>query len=253
MTAKTVLITGASSGIGSAVAVAHGRAGHNVVVGTFDRDPHDAASTVDDVRAAGGQALVVDADLRSSDQLERACKAAVQEFGRLDGVVANAGWLHRASLAELTDELWGSVLDVDLTGVMRTVRAALPHLAPGAAVACVSSIAGGTVGWAEHTPYTSAKAGMLGFVRTAALELASRGVRINAVLPGVIESPQSLDPLNSAGREGLERSAQRIPLGRVGAPEDVADVVMFLLSDQARYVTGQAIVVDGGLTVAWPT
>ena len=118
---------------------------------------------------------------------------------------------------------------------------------------CVSSVAGGSVGWAGHTPYTASKAGVIGFVRSAALELAPRGIRVNAVLPGVIESPQSLDGVNSGGPEGLRRSAAKIPLGRVGQPDDVADVVCALLSDTMRYVTGQTITVDGGLLAAWPT
>jgi 3-oxoacyl-[acyl-carrier protein] reductase len=250
---RTVLVTGAASGIGQATAVAAAGAGANVVVGTFDGDPHDVATTVDLVTASGGRVLAVAADVRSADQLRAACEAAVSTFGGLDGVVANAGRLRNCPLAELTDELWHDIVDVDLGGVMRTVRAAAAHLPPGGSVVCVSSVAGAAVGWAGHTPYAAAKAGIIGFVRSAALELAARGVRVNAVLPGVIESPQSLDPVNSGGPEGLLRSAAKIPLGRVGQPDDVADVVCALLSDATRYVTGQSITVDGGLLAAWPT
>lgn len=221
-------------------------------VGTFADDPHDADETVRLVRAAGGRAVTVAADVRDTAQLNEACQSLLGEFSRLDGVVANAGWLSRAPLAALTDAVWHQVIDVDLTGVMRTVRAASPFLPHGGSVVCVSSIAGGKVGWAGHTPYTSAKAGVIGFVRSAALELAPRGIRVNAVLPGVIETPQSLDPVNSGGPEGIEEAAEAIPLGRVGEPADVAEIVVFLLNDAAGYVTGQAVTVDGGLTAAWP-
>jgi 3-oxoacyl-[acyl-carrier protein] reductase len=250
---RSYLVTGAGSGIGRATAVALAARGAHVAIGTYAADPHDAQETLRLALAAGGQAFTVMADVRDSAQLDEACRRLARESGHLDGVVANAGWLKREPLDSLSDETWHAVIDVDLTGVMRTVRAAAPYLRDGGAVVCVSSIAGGQVGWAGHTPYTSAKAGVIGFVRSAALELAPRGVRVNAVLPGVIRTPQSLDPVNSGGPEGVERSRERIPLGRPGEPADVADVAAFLLSDAARYVTGQAISVDGGVMAAWPT
>lgn len=253
MTDGGVLITGAASGIGQALAIILARSGRPVAIGTFEGDPHDGEQTLRAVLDAGGNGFLVAADVRDSAQLVTACTEAAQRFGGLSGVVANAGVLQRQYLDVLEDELWHKLLDIDLTGVMRTVRAGTSVMGNGGAVVCTSSISGGVVGSAGHTPYAASKAGMLGFVRSAALELAPRGIRINAVLPGVIASPQSRDPINSAGEEGLVSSAARIPLGRVGEPEDIADVISFLLSPAARYVTGQGLVVDGGLTIAWPT
>jgi 3-oxoacyl-[acyl-carrier protein] reductase len=196
---KAALVTGAASGIGRAVAIALAERGYAVAAGTFAGDPHDIAGTLEAVAAGGGVAIEVAADVRDTAELETACGQAVERFGRLDAVVANAGLVRRAPLHDLTDGIWADIVDVDLTGVMRTVRAAGRHLPTGGAAVCVSSIAGGTVGWAGHTQYAAAKAGVVGFVRSAALELAAKGVRINAVQPGVIESPQSLDPVNAQG------------------------------------------------------
>ncbi len=141
------------------------------------------------------------------------------------------------------------MLSVDLTGVLRTFRSCSPYLGEGGAMVAVSSIAGGVYGWEDHAHYAAAKAGVLGICRSLAVELAPRGIRVNAVIPGLIETPQSSDPVNSLGPEGLERAGGDIPWGRVGRPEEVADVIWFLTSGDSRYVTGQELVVDGGLIV----
>jgi 3-oxoacyl-[acyl-carrier protein] reductase len=246
---RVALVTGAASGIGQAVAVALAQAGARVAAGSFRGDPHPVQATLAQVQAVGGEALAADADVRSSRELEAACRQAVERWGRLDVVVANAGLLRRDPLGELTDERWEQVLDVDLGGVLRTCRAAAGAMGRGGSMIVISSIAGAVYGWAEHAHYAAAKAGVVGLARSLALELAPRGIRVNVLAPGLIETPQSLDPHASLGAEGLRGAEGSVPLGRIGRPQDVAAVVRFLASDAAGYVTGQTLVVDGGLTV----
>ncbi|NJQ00032.1 SDR family NAD(P)-dependent oxidoreductase [Streptomyces zingiberis] len=243
------VVTGAASGIGRATAVGYAREGTRVVIGTYPGDPHDPGETLRLVEAAGGSGVVAEVDVRDSRQVDDLAQAALAAFGRMDRVVANAGVLRRAPLAELTDEAWDDMLSVDLTGVLRTFRSCAPHLGEGGAMVAVSSIAGGVYGWEDHAHYAAAKAGVLGLCRSLAVELAPRAIRVNAVIPGLVETPQSSDPVNSLGPEGLARAGGDIPLGRVGRAEEVADVIRFLTSPQAGYVTGQQLVVDGGLTV----
>jgi 3-oxoacyl-[acyl-carrier protein] reductase len=246
---KVAVITGGASGIGQALAVAYARAGAHTVVGHFPGDPHDVGGTVAAVEAAGGRCLPVAVDVADAAQVDALARAAVDEYGRLDICVAAAGILRRAALGDLGDDQWNAMLDVDLTGVMRSFRScAAVMTGPGAMVA-TSSISGGVYGWQEHAHYAAAKSGVLGLCRSLAVELAPRGIRVNAVIPGLIETPQSSDPVNSLGPEGLRRAGADIPFGRVGRPEEVADVIRFLTSSQARYVTGQELVVDGGLTI----
>ena len=219
------------------------------VIGTFPGDPHDPQETLRLVRAAGGEAVVHEVDVRSTASVDAFAQRAVDEYGRLDSAVANAGILRHSSLADMTDARWTDMLDVDLTGVLRTLRAGAERMTEGGAMVAVSSIAGAVYGWEGHAHYAAAKAGVLGLIRSVAVELGPQGIRVNAVIPGLIETPQSLDPVNSLGPDGLARAGKDIPWGRVGTPTEVASVIAFLTSSQAGYVTGQSLIVDGGLTV----
>lgn len=249
---KVALVTGAASGIGQALAVAYAEQGVAVVGGYFPGDPHDPQATAHAVEAAGGQCLMHAVDVTSADEVEAFAQAAMARFGRIDYAVANAGLLRASPLTDMSDDQWHQMLDVDLSGVMRTFRAAARHMTDGGAMVAISSIAGGVYGWEDHTHYSAAKAGVPGLCRAVAMELAPRNIRCNAVIPGLIETPQSLDAVNSLGPDGLREAAKGIPLKRVGAPREIATLIRFLTSDDASYITGQSIIADGGLTVRWP-
>ena len=250
---KVAVISGGGSGIGRALAVAYARAGARSVIGYLPSDPHDASDTVGAVEAAGGRCTAVPMDVRSFEDTERLAQTALDEYGRLDISVAAAGILRRAPLSEMTDEAWDDMMAVDLSGVLRVFRSCSTRMTQGGAMVATSSIAGGVYGWEEHSHYAAAKAGLIGLIRSLAVELAPRRIRVNTVIPGLIESPQSLDPVNSLGRAGLDAAGSIIPWGRVGNVDEAARVLRFLTSDDSAYVTGQQLIVDGGLTVRWPS
>jgi len=250
---KVAVISGGGSGIGRALAVAYARAGAHSVIGYLPSDPHDATDTVRAVEEAGGRCVAVPMDVRRFEDTEQLAQAALDDFDRLDISVAAAGILRRAALVDMTDQAWDDMMAVDLSGVLRVFRSCSTRMERGGAMVATSSIAGGVYGWEEHSHYAAAKSGLLGLCRSLAVELAPRRIRVNAIIPGLIESPQSLDPVNSLGREGLDAAGKIIPWGRVGNVDEAARAIRFLTSDDSAYITGQQLTVDGGLTVRWPS
>jgi len=250
---KVAIISGAASGIGQALAVCYAKAGVKVVAGYYPNDPHDVEETVSAVKAIGGECVAVALDVRDANQCDHFAQTAIDTFGALHIVVAGAGILRQAPLEELTDQAWDDMLSVDLTGVMRVFRSASKLMQEGGSMVAISSIAGGVYGWDNHAHYAAAKSGLVGLVKSLAVELAPRGIRVNTLIRGLIETPQSLDPVNSLGSDGLAAAGKSIPLGRVGYADEAARTARFLSSDDAAYVTGQQLVVDGGLTVRWPS
>ena len=248
LTGRVALVTGAASGIGAATAVAFARAGADVAMGWLPSDPHDPSAVREAVEAAGRRATVSALGVTSTDSVSAFVKEAFGAFGRIDILVANAGIARTVPSLELSDEAWNEVVDVNLLGVWRCFRAALPHmLAAGyGRLLATSSVAGTVQSWTEHVHYTASKAGIVGMVKSLAVEVGSRGVTVNAVAPGVIESPQSLDPVNSLGVEGVALAGRVNPVGRVGKPQDVAALYRFLASEDAGFINGQLITIDGG-------
>lgn len=247
---RNVLITGAGIGIGHACARSFGAAGDHVVVTDVLRAEGEATAAA--IRAAGGSAEFQPLDVRDSARANELVAGVEAARGPLEVIVANAGIAHTIPLATMSDALWGNTLDVDLTGMVRVVRAAAPRMraAKRGAIVCISSIVGHLLGWKDHVPYSAAKGGVAGLVRGLAIELAADGIRVNGIAPGLIRTAQTLDPVNSVGEEGLAAFAPSVPLGRIGKPEEIAKVVAFLASEQASYLTGQIITVDGGLMVS---
>jgi len=249
MTKQIAIITGAGIGIGRATAFAFARAGYHVVVtDVLEAEGREVAAAI---AAEGGSAEFQALDVTSTERTDALVADVEARFGGIDAIIANAGIAKRVPLADLSDDQWDRTLDVDLKGVLRIIRAAAPGMRrrKSGAIVALSSIMGVAYGWDEHVHYSAAKSGVVGLVRGLGVELAADGVRVNGIAPGYIRTAQALSKEHSLGPEGLEQAASFIPMGRVGEPEDVADVILFLASPGSRYITGQVIVVDGGLLV----
>ena len=243
---KVTLVTGAGSGLGLAAAKAFAESGGAVVLA--DRDEKSARAAADELVAKGHQALAVVCDVSDDGQVEAMVAQTVATFGHLDAAYNNAGVQN--VLAETADSIredYDRVMAINLGGIWSCMKFELQQMrkeGSGTIVNCSSL--GGLVGGAERGTYHAAKHGVLGFTKSAALEYAARGIRINAVCPGLIHTPMA-DQMIAAGQgDALRAMEKSIPMGRVGLPEEIANAVLWLCSDAASYVTGQSISVDGG-------
>jgi NAD(P)-dependent dehydrogenase (short-subunit alcohol dehydrogenase family) len=245
MQGRVAVVTGGSAGIGRATALAFGREGAGVVVA--DVDDQRGEQVAAEVAALGVDALFVHADVSQPDDVANLFRSATDRFGRLDFAFNNAGIEGiSAPTADCTIENWDRTIAVNLTGVFLCMREELPRmLETGGGVIVNNSSVAGLVGFAGIPAYTASKHGILGLTKTAALDYATRGVRVNAVCPGVIET-EMITRFTHGDAAAAEQLLQTEPVGRLGAPTDIADAVVWLCSDGARFVTGHALAVDGG-------
>lgn len=243
---KVAIVTGAASGIGRATAILFAAQGASVVVA--DRDEDGAQHVADVIRRCGGLAVPVGVDVASPDEVEGMVQTAESTFGRLDVIVNNAGIEGKQGpTADCTLENWDTVIGINLRGVFLGMKYAIPALlrAGGGAVINMASVAG-MVGFAGIPAYCASKGGVIQLTKAAALEYGKQGIRVNAICPGVIHTPMIDRFTGGAGEAGLQAMEAMEPIGRLGKPEEVAQMSLFLASDESAFCTGAPFLVDGG-------
>ncbi len=250
---KVAIVTGAASGIGRASAKLFAAQGAKVVCVDRAKEVEDTAKAIKD---AGGTALAMTADASKEDDVAAFVDRAVKDYGKLDAIYANAGISGggQPPFFELTAEHWRQVLDVNLIGVYLAIKHAARVMIPSkkGSIVCTASVAGIRSG-AGGGPYSASKAGVINLTTTAANYLAGTNVRVNAICPGIIETGMTKPIFDYAKQRGTQdRIGQLNPLKRYGVPEEIAALALFLASDEASYVNGQHIAVDGGLTSSMP-
>ena len=250
---KVAVVTGAATGIGRAAAVLFAREGARVVFG--DVNDVEADETLRLVGQAGGDAIFVHCDVRQGDDVRRLVAAAVTTHGRLDVMMNNVGVNFYGKVHETSEEDWAACLNLNLGGVYRGMREAIPHLLRGGGGSIVNTASNqGLVAFNGFAAYAAAKGGIVQLTRQAALDYAPDGIRVNCICPGAVRTPMNpelLDPSLDGGAR-LERSSSRIPMLRIGEPEEIAQAALYLASDESSWMTGLALVIDGGVTIKGP-
>lgn len=249
------IVTGASSGLGRAIAIGLGRSGARVVVNHLERSREKAEAVVAEVAAAGGEAMAYAADVSVEADVDRMFADAIARYGTVHMVVANAGIERPAAIENMTLDDWRAVLDVNLTGAFLTARAAArtflrlgsPAASRATGKIVFTSSVHEIIPWSGQVNYAASKGGLALLMRSLAQELAPRGVRVNSVAPGAIKT--AINTHAWSDEEAREKLLTLIPYRRVGEPDDVANAVLWLLSDASDYVNGTSLVIDGGMTL----
>ena len=244
---KVAVITGAASGIGAATARLFAREGACVVIADIRGEA--AEQTADSIRSEGGEVIAVETDVTNSAQVQNMVKKTIAAYGAVHILHCNAGVLIPGSVHNLAEDVWHKTLAVNLTGTYLCSKYGVPEIkkAGGGAIIITASVSG-IVGEKDLAAYNTTKGGLVLLTRQMAVDYAADGIRVNSVCPGWIDTPFN-DPIYEVTPLDESTLGQVIPLGRQGTPEEVASAVLFLASDEASYVTGHALVVDGGLTI----
>ncbi len=243
---KVVVITGARRGMGKADALLFAQKGAKVVVSDISQE--DCQKVVDQIEKKGGQAIAVKCDVSKKEEVDNLFRKTIEKFGRVDVLVNNAGICEFKPFIDLTEEEWDRTLNINLKGYFLCSQAAAKEMAKqkSGVIVNIASVAMGQVGvgFPNIVHYCASKGGIAAMTEAMALELAPYNIRVNAIAPGMIETPM-LDPIKQDPK-AMEGILARVPLNRMGKPEEIADLVVFLASDKSSYITGSIVVIDGG-------
>ncbi|MBR5227249.1 MAG: 3-oxoacyl-ACP reductase FabG [Clostridia bacterium] len=244
---KTVIVTGGSKGIGRAIVYAFAKAGYNVIL-NYNTSYQSAKDIVEDLKDCDGIVEMFKADVSNRDEVDSMVEYAVKEFGKIDVLVNNAGICDVELFTDITEETWNKVLDVNLKGVFNVTQSVLRNSMineKNGSIINISSIYG-ICGGSCEVAYSASKAGIVGLTKALAKELALSNINVNAVAPGAINTDMLKE---NYSKEDLEVTREEIPMGRFGTPDEVAELVLFLSTDNAKYITGQVISPNGGLVM----